>query len=218
VAMLLTLSTWSTGHSSTALPSSVYSGERSSWRRSFALVSLRRHPGGSSCWRSPVLVPAPGPVARSSTTRSPRAVRRDRRSLALGGWGEPALAPLIERPLHALPLLSFAHAISAVIAFACITYLQVILGELVPESGRLSASRAACTRRAPPMLVFIRLTGPLCIHERARRAWFYGCFAPSPSARRSVHSPDRVEADGDCYPAQGLLPPYQEALIHRASN
>jgi len=38
-------------------------------------------------------------------------------SLALGWLGEPALAPLIERPLHGLPHSQvFAHAISAVIA------------------------------------------------------------------------------------------------------
>ena len=42
-------------------------------------------------------------------------------SLALGWLGAPALAPLIERPLHALPHSQvFAHAIGAVIAFAFI--------------------------------------------------------------------------------------------------
>src|ERR1700754_2401372 len=55
-------------------------------------------------------------------------------SLALGWIGEPVIAPLLERPLRVLPDSSlFSHAVAAVIAFACITYLEVILGELVPK-------------------------------------------------------------------------------------
>ena len=70
------------------------------------------------------------------------------RSLALGWLGEPVVAPFFERPLRALPHAAlFAHVVSAGLAFACITYLEVILGELVPKSLALRTAGAACARR-----------------------------------------------------------------------
>jgi putative hemolysin len=82
-------------------------------------------------------------------------------SLALGWIGEPVVAPLFERPLQALPHASFfAHGAAAVLAFACITYLEVILGELVPKSLALRRPEQLALGVAPPMLAFIRLTRP----------------------------------------------------------
>jgi len=53
----------------------------------FALVSLRAT-RVSSCWRSPVLVPAPWPsCAAPSTTRSPQCSSRDRRKSGAGVVG-----------------------------------------------------------------------------------------------------------------------------------
>ena len=72
-----------------------------------------------SCW------PAP-----SSASRSAR--------LGLGVVAEPALAHLLEVPLHALgrqPRAS-THPIAFVVALALVVYLHVVLGEMVPEEPR----------------------------------------------------------------------------------
>ena len=138
-------------------------------------------------------------------------------SLALGWLGEPALAPLIERPLHALPHSQvFAHAISAVIAFACITYLQVILGELVPKSLALRQPEQLALGVAPPMLVFIRLTRPFVIFMNGSASLVLRLFRSIPVSEASVHSPDELKLMATATRRQGLLPPYQESLIHRA--
>lgn len=138
-------------------------------------------------------------------------------SLALGWLGEPALAPLIERPLQVLPHAAFfAHAVSAVLAFAGITYLQVILGELVPKSLALRRPEEIALGVAPAMLVFIRLTRPFVVFMNASAASVLRLFQSIPVADAGVHSPDELKLMATATRRQGLLPPYQESLIHRA--
>src|SRR5215831_12202718 len=57
-------------------------------------------------------------------------------SLGLGWIAEPALTSLIERPLGALPAWVAAttiHRIAVAIAFAIITALTIVFGELTPK-------------------------------------------------------------------------------------
>src|ERR1700760_3501931 len=73
-------------------------------------------------------------------------------SLALGWLGEPVVAPLIQRAIHGLPHATFfSHAVSAAIAFALITYLEVILGELVPKSLALRRPDRLFVRGGSPL-------------------------------------------------------------------
>jgi putative hemolysin len=138
-------------------------------------------------------------------------------SLALGWIGEPALAPLVERPLHALPHSAFfAHAVSAAIAFACITYLQVILGELVPKSLALRRPEQIALGVAAPMLVFIRLTRPFVVFMNSSASVVLRLFHSTPVSTAAVHSPDELKLIATATRRQGLLPAYQEQLIHRA--
>src|ERR1700709_2402793 len=61
-------------------------------------------------------------------------------TLALGWIGEPGIAGILlslaSRLLTTLPpyAVIYAHTVAIVIAFALITYLEVLLGELVPKS------------------------------------------------------------------------------------
>ena len=138
-------------------------------------------------------------------------------SLALGWLGEPALAPLLERPLHALPHAAlFAHGISAVLAFAAITYLHVILGELVPKSLALRRPEQLSLGVAPAMLVFIRLTRPLVLFMNGSANLVLRLFHSINLSEAAVHSPDELKLMATATRRQGMLPPYQEALIHRA--
>ena len=138
-------------------------------------------------------------------------------SLALGWVGEPALAPLFERPLRALPHAAFfAHTISAGIAFVCITYLHVLLGELVPKSLALRRPEQLSLGVAAPMLVFIRLTRPFVVFMNASASFVLRLFDASTISEAAVHSPDELKLMATATRRQGLLPLYQESLIHRA--
>jgi putative hemolysin len=137
-------------------------------------------------------------------------------SLGLGWLGEPAVAPLIERPLYMLPYAAFfAHAVSAGIAFLLITFLQVILGELVPKSLALRQPEQLALGVAPSMLVFIRLTRPFVVFMNGAANFVLRRFHSTVS-EPSVHSPDELKLMATATRRQGLLPPYQESLIHRA--
>ena len=77
-------------------------------------------------------------------------------SLALGWIGEPALAHLIDPLLLAIPLPAevrsvAAHAVSAILAFAVITTLHIVLGELGPKSLALQRTEATALAVARPI-------------------------------------------------------------------
>src|SRR5689334_19308225 len=58
-------------------------------------------------------------------------------SLALGAIGEPVVSSLLERPLDLLPEswhTSVATTISVIVAFTILSFLHVVMGEIVSQS------------------------------------------------------------------------------------
>src|ERR1017187_9207078 len=84
-------------------------------------------------------------------------------SLTLGWIGEPMVARLVEgmRFVHEVPHAAvYAHTIAIVIAFSLITYMHVILGELVPKTLALQRAEQVALAVAAPMEAFLTLTRP----------------------------------------------------------
>jgi CBS domain containing-hemolysin-like protein len=83
-------------------------------------------------------------------------------SLGLGWVGEPALAHLISPLLGAVGIWSagIVHSIAVTTAFALITLLHVVLGELVPKSLAIQRADAVAVAVAPPLLLFHRIFYP----------------------------------------------------------
>ncbi len=85
-------------------------------------------------------------------------------SLALGWIGEPALGHLIEPPIEDLVGGFAADAVaktaSFLVAFAVITALHIVLGELAPKTIALSRSEATALWVAAPIALFSRVFGP----------------------------------------------------------
>lgn len=78
-------------------------------------------------------------------------------SLALGWVGEPAIAKLLAALFESMDLrenLIFIHSMSVVIAFLSITFLHVVLGEIVPKSLAIAKSEKAALFAARPLHVF----------------------------------------------------------------
>jgi len=78
-------------------------------------------------------------------------------SLALGWIGEPAIAHFLQPWLPP----AWAHTVAVAIAFAIITFLHVVLGELVPKSVALQRSEQTALRVARPMSLVMLLFRPL---------------------------------------------------------
>src|SRR5919106_2593705 len=78
-------------------------------------------------------------------------------SLALGWIGEPAFAHLVEPPLEALVgrfAPTAAHGVAVGTAFAIITALHIVVGELAPKGLALQRPEATALWIARPIQVF----------------------------------------------------------------
>ncbi len=83
-------------------------------------------------------------------------------SVGLGAVAEPALAQLIEGPLHSLGILSqFEHPIAFTLALTIVVYLHVVIGEMVPKNLAIAAPDRVALALAPPLLWLAKLLGPL---------------------------------------------------------
>ncbi|MCL6459645.1 MAG: hemolysin family protein [Gorillibacterium sp.] len=84
-------------------------------------------------------------------------------SLGLGWVGEPAIADMIVRPIMlAIQAPEYLiHPTSLGIAFAIITFLHIVLGELAPKSIAIFRSEATSLWLSTPLMWFYKLAYPL---------------------------------------------------------
>lgn len=82
-------------------------------------------------------------------------------SLGLGALGEPAIAQLLESPLHAIGVSDiFLHPISFAIALLIMTFLHVVLGEMVPKNITLAKPDRAALLFGPSLARVVILLKP----------------------------------------------------------
>jgi CBS domain containing-hemolysin-like protein len=82
-------------------------------------------------------------------------------SLGLGAVGEPAVAHLLEGPLHAAGVPdALLHPIAFAIALALVVAAHMVLGEMVPKNLSLAAPETAALWLGPPLLGFAWLARP----------------------------------------------------------
>ncbi|MBO0608854.1 hemolysin family protein [Myceligenerans salitolerans] len=84
-------------------------------------------------------------------------------STGLGMVAEPALAHMLEVPLHALGAEALAHPIAMAAALAIVVYLHVVLGEMVPKNLAVSTPEGAVLWFGPPLVVLARVVRPVIV-------------------------------------------------------
>jgi CBS domain containing-hemolysin-like protein len=83
-------------------------------------------------------------------------------STSLGVIAEPAVAHLIEDPLHALGVSeTLTHPIAFVIALTIVVYLHVVLGEMVPKNLAVAGPDKAVLWFGPPLVWLGRVLSPI---------------------------------------------------------
>ena len=148
-------------------------------------------------------------------------------NLVLGGLGEPALASGIERLLQhesKLRLISalsahpaaVAHTLAIPLAFGCITYLEVVIGEIVPKSLALQRAERIALAVAGPVDLFIRITRPVVRVLNGSAAVILRLFRAPLRGEAGAHSPEELKLMASATRKVGLLPEFQEEIIHRA--
>jgi CBS domain containing-hemolysin-like protein len=143
-------------------------------------------------------------------------------ALALGWLGEPAVAQMLldlaGHWLTALPphALLYAHSAAVIIAFAAITYFELLLGELVPKSLALQRAERIALAVAGPMDVIVRISRPAVRLMNRSAARVLRLFHAPLHGEGSVHSPEELKLIATATRRMGLLPAFQEDIIHRA--
>ena len=83
-------------------------------------------------------------------------------SVGLGVLAEPAIAKLLEVPLHAIGLsAALTHGIAFIIALVFVVGLHVVLGEMVPKNISVTFPEKAALRLIPPLLMFEKVFYPV---------------------------------------------------------
>jgi CBS domain containing-hemolysin-like protein len=117
-------------------------------------------------------------------------------SLALGWIGEATLAVLFVSIFAGLPS-PFAtlatHAVAGTVAFAGITFLHIVLGELAPKSLALLHPERVSRWVAPPLLLFTHVFWPAIWLLNKSAVGFLHLFAVRPPAHAErVHDPEEL--------------------------
>ncbi|MFG1379311.1 hemolysin family protein [Xanthobacter sp. VTT E-85241] len=143
-------------------------------------------------------------------------------SLALGWVGEPALAHLIEPLLSGLPgslATAGSHTIAVVIAFAIITTLHIVLGELAPKSLALQRSETTALWVVRPLGMFLFLLRPAIILLNGLGNLVLRLCGLQPGAGEgSLHSPEELKLLVAASQEAGLLYQAQQEVVERVFN
>lgn len=85
-------------------------------------------------------------------------------SVGLGVLAEPAVARLLEKPLHALGLSGAGvHAVAFLLALLLVVGLHVVVGEMVPKSAAVTHPEKSALILVPPLMVFAALLRPVIV-------------------------------------------------------
>jgi CBS domain containing-hemolysin-like protein len=138
-------------------------------------------------------------------------------SLGLGWLGEATLAHLLEPVFRNVEHQAvYAHLVALVLAFTLITYLHTTLGELVPKSVALHRAERVALTIAAPLDFFITMTRPFLYVMTHTARHVLRVFGVPQIRQGGVHSPEELKLIVTASRRFGLVPLFQEELIHRA--
>lgn len=143
-------------------------------------------------------------------------------ALGLGALGEPVIAQGLMHEftrLNWIPEMRSAtvvHGLAVVFAFVLITYFEVVLGELVPKALALQRAERIALAVAGPVDVFLRMTRPALVVMNASARIVLRVFRAPLRGEVAAHSPEELKLMATATRRVGLLPKFQEEMIHRA--
>ena len=117
-------------------------------------------------------------------------------SLALGWIGEPGLAHFFQPWFGFLPKALgpvAAHTAATVVAFACITFLHVVVGELAPKTIAIRIPDVVAIRLAGPLLAFERIGRPFIRLTSYSGRSLVRLLGFAPAAHAHVHTVDELQ-------------------------
>ena len=118
-------------------------------------------------------------------------------SLALGWIGETTLAAIFIQLFGGLPEpwnVLASHVVAGTIAFAFITFLHIVLGELAPKSIALLFPESTSMALAAPLIVFSKIFRPFIkILNGTANLLLRAVGLSAPTENERVHRPEEIE-------------------------
>src|SRR5205807_8400938 len=103
------------------------------------------------------------------------------------------------------------------VAFSLVTYLHLLLGELVPKTLALQRAEHVALAVAAPMEAFLTLTRPFLFFMRKSGGLVLRLFGAHHTRRGgAIHSPDELKLIVTASRQFGQIPEFQEEMIHNA--
>jgi putative hemolysin len=138
-------------------------------------------------------------------------------SLGLGWAGEDTLYRILVAALHPIvtpATTALLHAASLIVSFLTISYMHVVLGEVVPKNLAIARADRMAALVAPALLLFYRVSLPFVVVIERSAAALTRVAAPR-SAQAGGHSTEELKLIVSSSRGLGYLPEAQEDMIHR---
>jgi putative hemolysin len=140
-------------------------------------------------------------------------------SLGLGWIGEPAVAALVQPACAFLPATfaeTTAHSVAVAIAFAIVTSLHIVLGELAPKTVALEHTERTALLLVRPIELFMRVLSPFIRLLNAAGQAVVGIFGMHGSGKHAmVHSEEELKMLVTASQEAGVLEEQEELMLHR---
>lgn len=139
-------------------------------------------------------------------------------SLALGWIGESAIAHFLEPYFTFLPKEAAtisAHSLAIVIAFAIITFLHIVLGELAPKTIALQKAETTSLFIIVPLTVFTKVFSPfIWVLNGAGRLVLKIFGFTAPSGHQLIHSEEEIRMLLAQSAESGAIPKKEAEMVY----
>lgn len=116
-------------------------------------------------------------------------------SLGLGWVGEPAVSELLMEPLlHLFHVTNetVVHTISFIFAFALITFLHIVLGELAPKTLAIQKSEQTSLWLSAPLMMFYKVFMPAIWLLNGAANRLLRMFGVEPASEHEAHTEEEI--------------------------
>src|ERR1700693_1112170 len=139
-------------------------------------------------------------------------------SLGLGWAGEETLFRIIQSVFHpnwGATAASIIHAAGLVLAFLAISYLHVVIGEVVPKNLAIATADRLAVTMAPALLIFYRISLPFVLVIEKSSGALTTMLRLGGHHRAGGHSAEELKLIVTSSRGLGYLPDAQEDMIQR---
>jgi CBS domain containing-hemolysin-like protein len=139
-------------------------------------------------------------------------------SIGLGWIGEPALASMVEPLLAFLPMTvaaATAHTVAVTVAFAMITGLHIVLGELAPKTIALERPERTALVVVKPTELFMKALWPFIRLLNGLGRAVVNMLGMRSSGHALVHSQEELKMLVTASQEAGVIEEQEEQMLHR---